>query len=191
MAPLDPSNTGRVYIDYTTGGGTTAQNHTVMARFNSGVGGNFAGALSMLGFVITEMGATAFFDGWQATGARYSLAGQNISNAAPLPAGLIGFVGAGQATATRQSQARQTKFVGRSPTDGRRVSFGFYGLVDSLFTEADFRVARTAENFVGAVLDVLEEADAGYFVAIGLAPAVWKEYADWQYNSYWEGELRT
>lgn len=191
MAPLPDTNTGRAWIDYHTGGGVTSQQHSVMIRFNTDTGGNFAGALSVLGLILTSVGAGNYFTGWQADSARYALPGSAISLPAPLPAGLASFVGTGQAVATLAEQAREVKFVGRGPFTGRKVNFSLYGLNNAQFAAADFRIDRSAENFVGDVLDVIEEMDTGYLVTIGLDRATYYEYANWQYNSYWEGELRT
>lgn len=191
MAPLPDNNTGRVWIGYRTGGGTTSQNHELMVRFNTATGGSFAEALTEAAGAITAIGAANFFDGWQATSARYSNAGSTISFPTPLPAALVSFVGTGQATATLQDQARETRFVARSALEGRKYSMSLYGLNGSLFGAADFRVDRGAETFVDSFLSVVEESEAGSWVAIDGSFVVWYQYANWQFNSYWEGELRS
>ncbi len=191
MAPLPQNSTGRVWIDYHTGGGTTSQQHTAMLRFSTALGGNPAGALAVLGLILTAPGAGSYMTGWAADSARYANEGSDISLPGVLPASLVGFVGTGVGTITLEDQAREVKFVGRGPVTGRRASFSIYGLLPSLFASKDFRIDRAAENFVGEVLDVIDEMDTGYLVSIGGDRATWYDYANWQYNSYWEGSLRS
>lgn len=191
MAPLPQNNTGRVWIDYISGSGVTAQEHSIMARFNPATGGSFAGALSFLGLFITVNGAPFYFAGWQALGARYSNPGENFSQPAPLPASLVGFVGSDAGVVALTSEARETRFVGRSTTSGRRVTMSLYGIRNSFFSGLDFRVERVPEGEVDNMLDVLEEATPGNIVAIDGAQPTWYDYANWQNNSYWETELRS
>lgn len=191
MAPIAPNNTGRVWVDYRTGGGTTSQNHTAMVRYNPGVGGTFSEALIELLTALVAPGEGSYFDGWSFLGARHSAAGSDVSFPIPIPAPFTEFLGSGQLTATRQSQARETRFQARSGVGGRRYSFSIYGLIDNLFTTADFRLTAVESVPVASVLATVEEAEVGSFVAIDLQPVIWYQFANWQYNSYWEGELRS
>lgn len=191
MAPLPPESTGRVWIDYRTGGGVTSQEHTVMMRYSVPLGGDFTGALITLGLYLTAPGAGSYFDGWQAVSARYAEPSQTFSLPAPLPAGLVGFVGSGQPTASRADQARETTIVGRDPQLARRVRYSVFGLINSLFTDQDFRIARVEGNIVDDWLDLIDESGPAYWVSIAGVVATFNSYANWQYNSYWERELRT
>lgn len=191
MAPIDPNETARVWLDYTTGGGSTAQLHTIMMRHNGTGAGDAAAALDALAAFIGAAEPQSFFDGWQVTGARYSEAGSSISLPTGIPAGMVGFVGTGQELANRVSQSREVRFVGRGTTSGRRVSLSLYGMVDNLFNEADFRVERTGAAWVDRMLDVIEGQGVQLFVTVAGDRATFKDYANWQFNSYWEGALRS
>lgn len=191
MAPLPVNNTGRVWVDYRTGGGVTSQNHTAMIRYNPGVGGTFPEALTELCTALVTPGEGAYFDGWSILGARHAATGSDVSFPIPVPSVFLEFLGSGQLSASRQSQARETRFVGRSGVGGRRVSLSIYGLIDNHFTGADFRLSAAESVLASDVLAVLGEAETGSFVAIDNQPVVWYQYANWQFNSYWEGELRS
>lgn len=191
MAPLPDNGTGRIWVEYRTGGGLTSQNHTVMTRYNPGVGGTFPEALVETLAAMVAPGSEQYFDGWSFVGARHAAQGSDVSFPIPIPAPFASFLGNGQLSASRQSQARETRFLGRSGVGGRRYSFSLYGLVDGLFSTLDFRLSRLESPEVDQVLTVVEETETGSFVAIDLQPLVWYPYANWQYNSYWEGELRT
>lgn len=190
MAPLPDNSTARVWLSYQTGGGTTTQNHEMLIRYNSASGTTSTQALQVIGLALSAMGAAAFFDGWQATSARAAAQGSDVSLPIALPAPLTTLVGAGQATATIQEQAREVRFLGRSPSTGRRVSLSIYGMAGLFFADADFRVLRTTENLVGEFLDAIEDTVAQAPVAIDNAVPNWYPYANWQYNSYWERTLR-
>lgn len=190
MAPLPVESTGRVWIDYVTGVGATSQEHTVMLRFNGSSGGTVIGALAVLGDTLAAPGAGSYITGWQALRARAAVAGQVVSIPQTLPLSLQTFVGTGVGSVTRQDEAREFRLVGRGVPSGRRGSLSIYGLLPSLFTSADFRISRTAETVVDDYLTVLEDSDSGYALNIAGERLTWYPYANWQYNSYWEGELR-
>lgn len=191
MAPLPENGTGRVWLKYATGGGTTSQEHEVMLRYADGLGGSPIGLANVLaGLVTSALGANRFFDGWKAVSMRAAAAGSNISFPLTLPGSLVTFVGAGQTTATRVEQAREAAWEGRSLTTGRRGSFSFYGLATALFPGQDFREAYISEGFVADVLDYIDEMDTGYFVALDGSRLTYAPYCNWQFNSHWETELR-
>lgn len=191
MAPLPTNNTGRVWVDYITGGGLTSQEHTVMIRYSPALGGSFAEALTELCTALITPGVGAYFDGWQIIGARHAAPGSDISFPITVPTVFTSFVGAGQATATRPEQAREARFVGRSSAEGRRNSFSVYGVISSSFSQADFREPALEGNYPDDVLSVISEAETGNWVAIDGSFTVWYPYMNWQYNSYWERKLRT
>ena len=190
MAPRPPESTGRVWIDYTTGSGATAQEHTVMLRYNSLAGATVIGALSALGFVITAPGAGAYCTGWKALRARATVTGQVVSIPQSLPTSLVSFVGTGVSSVTREDEARETRFVGRGVPSGRRGSLSLYGLLPSIFNGADFRIDASAEGVIGDMLEALDELDLGYAVNIAGERLTFYPYANWQYNSYWESQMR-
>lgn len=190
MAPLPQNNTGRAWIDYVTGIGGTSQVHSVMCRFTGASGSDGDAALDALASVLAAPGEGAYMDGWQATGARIAAPGSDFSLPASLPFILTAFVGEGQASPTYQDQARETRFVGRGLTTGRRVSVSVYGLRASLFTSADFRLPAGGGDEISLMRAAINSAGVGLFVSIGNDETYWATYANWQYNSHWEGELR-
>jgi hypothetical protein len=85
--------------------------------------------------------------------------------------------------------------VGRSPTTGRRSRLSLYGT--SLLNEnfpPDFRldVGNAGYGAVAAAIDVLNSApgEGTSFRSIDGSPVVWYEYANANYNSYWERRIR-
>lgn len=190
MAPLPDSNTGRVWVDYNTGGGATAQNHTVMIRYSPALGGTFAEALVELCTALVTPGSAEYFTGWAFTGARHAAPGSEISFPITIPAPFLAFSGTGGTPATRQEQSREVKFVGRSASQGRRNNFSVYGVASGNFTDEDFRVNAIESNYPDTVLSVINEAEAGSWVAIDGSFTVWYPYMNWQFNSYWERKLR-
>lgn len=191
MAPLPQNNTGRAWLDYVTGSGFSAQQHSVMLRFTGEGEADGTAALAALAALIVAATEGAFFDGWQVVGARISAPGSDFALPAAVPAVLTSFLGEGQANPTYQSQAREARLVGRGTSTGRRVSVSLYGLVDSLFTSADFRLPAGGSGFVFNLLEALNEAPEGVAVSIGGDSVTWQSYMNWQYNSYWEGALRS
>ena len=191
MAPLPDSNTGRVWIDYRTGGGATSQNHSLMIRYSPALGGTFAEALVEACSALVTPGPAAYFDGWAITGARHAVQGSDISFPVTVPSVFLDFEGAGQVAATRADQARESKFVGRTAGQGRRVNFSVYGIVDTTFSEDDFRIVALEGNYPDTVLSVVTEAETGSWVGIDGSFTVWYPYMNWQYNSYWERKLRS
>jgi len=190
MAPLNPNNTARVWLQYTSGGGDTAQNHEMLIRFNSASGTTSTQALQVIGLALVALGPENLFSGWAATGARTAAAGSDVSLPLALPGPLTTLVGTGASGVLPVDQARETRFVGRSPTSGKRVSLSLYGVNLPLFVSGDFRVLRTSENWVGDFLDALEDTVAQAPVVIDNVVPNWYPYANYQYNSYWESELR-
>ena len=191
MAPLPPQNTGRVYFDYVTGNAATSQEHTVMERFAVGVGFDLGDAQQALLDVLTTLGTTAFARGWRVTGVRLSQPGQVFSLPFPLIPALAAFVGAGTAL-TPYDEAREVTFQGHSQTSGRRVDFSLYGIDGS--TPDNFRVvgggAGLSSLVSAAVAALNANSAAGYFVTIDGTAATWYDYINYNYNSYWEQEIR-
>lgn len=191
MAPVNPNNTARVWLTYQTGGGGAAQQHELLMRYNSGSGTTSTQALQLIGLALVAIGPANFFLDWQAVSARAAAQGSDISLPVALPGPLTTFVGTGTAEAPVSVQARETKFVGRSPSTGVRWSLSLYGLVDSLFSDNDFRVNRIESNWVDDFLGVFEDTVAQAPVAIDNAVPNFYPYANWQFNSYWESRLRS
>lgn len=183
LPALPANNTARLFVDYTTG----RLNHSLVVRYD--------GILS-LSQVTT--GVATFLEAvrnvlpqqWAVTGARVQEAGSLFSLPTAL-GDLDGFVGTnGSPTVNENDEPRQVTFTGRSLASGRNVRVGLFGLLFT--TPSTYRLTRDglATN-VGSALDVLAaQSFGGVFVAIDGANVLWNQYANVNYNSYWESDAR-
>lgn len=189
MAPLATNLTRRIYFDYVSSTtAVVAQEHTVMWRhaFDAVDAGALAIQQKFLDF-LTLFTAAGFYSGWKVTGVRVSEGNQTFSVPVVMLAGLAAFVGTGSvASAIASSAAIEVVFVGRSPLTGRRTRFSIYGRTYNTIT--DFRDSAAAATLNAVAL--LNAATAPRLVALDNTVAVWNQYANLNYNSYWEGELR-
>ena len=192
MAALPQNTTTRLFYDYTTGDATVSQQHTLAQRVY-GTTENLAAAQIIMYAVLSAIGASGFRDGWSIQQARLQVANTNFSVPIALHSTLAAFVGTAVGPWSLEDEAREFTFQGRSPVSGRHVDFSLYGL--QLARGETFRVTAAFEpsNWVANVLEVLNDADNGSvaFTAIDGSRALWYGYSNWQYNSYWEGELRS
>lgn len=176
MAPLPESNTARLFVDYNDG----QNDHTLIARYAPSAGsdiamdnvGLFFQALDPILYLVTIVGA------------RVAATGSNIS--VPIP--WTGSPTFGSTSMPIVNAPRQMTFLGRT-IGGRRVRwsvFGFKGTFPDLY-----RYAATALGEIGDAIDAINDGlGAGVFIAIdGFNPSVYP-YADFNFNSYWEGETR-
>lgn len=184
MAALPDNTTGRVWVDYTAGGAS----HSLMVRY--GPGSNLGYCLDALDAILpTWTGALP--TSWAVTGVRHSEAGQTFS----LPVNISGYelngLAGELANGLGPEVAREVVMVGRSLTTGRRVRFSVYGFIFS--TPANFRLGP-GELPVNSVQSVAAYNAASLsgdaFVTIDGSRAQWAAYANVNYNSYWETELR-
>ena len=192
LPPLPENNTDRLFITYQTGGGATSQEHTLSVRFDAGVATPFD-IMSDLGEILTdEAHQDGFFDGWRVLSAEVQAQGSQVRLPVAVPANLLAFVGAGQATATPSEQAREVRYIGRGLASGRRVSMSIYGFASTQIAEQDFRFTPALGTPIGDI--------GQYARGLGLTTAAfttiagdqtnWYTYVNWQYNSHWEGEQR-
>lgn len=183
LPPLPANNTTRYFVDYTTG----VRNHSFVARVDEGV--TAATADAQIAEVIGALRG-ALVNPWAVTGTRVQLAGEDFSLPTSLPEteSLTGNSGAGILNA--MDEPRQLTFVGRSLVTGRQVRVGFYGA--TFTTPGTYRLGPAGLG--GIVDDVLvalfTAAFNGVFVAIDGANVLWKQYANVNFNSYWETEAR-
>lgn len=183
MAPLPDNLTERLYLDYVAG--TGGIEHTMLVRWSTVTATltqTMAAVESLFDFI-----AGSLWAGWRFTGARNAAVGSDFSLPVPLSTGLAAVLGTGSAR-DAVADPREARWVGRSPTSGRRVSLSVYGTAPS--TPANYRwgpgeVALT-DNAVLALLN----AAPGTFLAIDGSKPVFYPYVNVQFNSYWETRAR-
>jgi len=177
MAPLDPTNTARVYLDYSTCG----ENHTAMLRYSAlgSISDCFDIWQTMLGAMNTFLHEIVII------GARASAVGSNITN----PVTWTGDDTYGGDPGPHYATAQYVDFIGRTVT-GRRVRSAFFG-ASAYFdgTTDDFRYQAADFPFVVTCVTALE-SDPGNAVGIdGLVP-VWHLYGNGGVNAYWRNKIR-
>lgn len=177
MAPLPQNHTPRVWVDYNDG----INDHKVMVRYApsgptvdevlTAVAGIFA-ALDPNWYEISILGARA------------AASGSHIS----FPVDWPGDASYGSGTMPLNRAPLELRFLGRD-TSGRKVSWSFYG---GNFTLPDaFRFPYSVGGSVADVIDAITAAgDSAAFVTINLLVPQIYQYADVNYNSYWERKSR-
>lgn len=180
VSPLPPSNTGRLYVDYTDG----QHQHTFVVRFaaNSTPAAASARALAFLTPLLPVLP-----DEWQVLALRQSAAGSDVTFPFSDPA-LEGLAGTSVSALSPVNGPRQVNWQGRGSASGRRVRVGLYGLIIS--TPENYRLEQASwtaafENAYQALRGSLNT-----FVTIAGDDPVWYPYANVNFNSYWETEQR-
>jgi len=197
MAPLPHNNTALMYFDYVTGNAVTSQQHTMQMRLSSSTTTLVEEAHIQMLALLTAIGAANFWSGWRILQTRLQAQGANFSTPVSSPelAPLLAFAGTETGGYQPRYEAIETTFQGRSPTAGRRVDVSIYGLVPVTPIPNTFRVAvdfSNGGNWVADALAVLNAAPSlGTFLAIDGTAPLWYGYANVNYNSYWEQELRS
>lgn len=176
MAPLPPDSTTRVYFDYDDG----INQHTLVCR------------LGILGDPVVAMDAIdAFMESLAPSlslitvvGARWSVSGSNVTN----PLGWSGAATYGSGVMPAENAPRELRFIGRS-ADGRRNSVSVYGYDGP--TPALYRINAEASVDISNAIVALESGVAGgNWYTISTQIPVWKPYASFNFNSYWERQAR-
>jgi len=182
MAPLPTNDTGRVWIDYTSGG----IEHSLLLRFDAEILGNTTVVARVNAIVAAMQGAMWSSDA--VIGGRYSEAGSVVS----LP--LVINTGAGSLTAGTPNPESNAGFAGVSgrSTGGRQYHADF-------FTQAVYTLATYRED-AGALPSELSDfflafADntgmgAGTLVAVDALQVVFKQYLNLGQNAYWQRAQR-
>lgn len=192
MAPLPQNNTARLFVDYITGSQPTSSEHTFAMRYNSA--NNDADTLATQVYTFLQaIGATNFRAGWKVIRLRQQQAGALFTIPQGLTTQLAAFVGTNTSAYSARLEAVEDTFQGRSLVSGRRVDVSLYRAAGDC--DPNFRVLSSGTG-VGLVVQNAVAALAvagnnGRFLAIdGSAPS-WYPYMNENYNSYWEGQLRT
>lgn len=172
MAPLNPNNTPRFRVFYTTIG----HQHSLQVRSPyspAALGGfitNYFGA-----FGVTC--ATAVIDFVD-----FAPSGSDIFN--PVTTGVEGTTFTG-GTSVAESAAWEFTFIGRS-SGGRRVRYSRFG---ALYLGTDYRIVAGESTPIDNVVAQLNAAGSNLVCIDGLRP-VWKTYADCGVNDHWVKVLR-
>jgi hypothetical protein len=177
MAPLPENTTGRLWVGY----GDGQHNHELMVRYAGGATSP-TGAMTWAAAFLAALAAELFV--LNITEARYAAAASNIS----IPITWTGASTYGTGAMPAVNAPRQICFQGRS-TGGRRVKWYIFGC--KLETPNNYWLNRTANTSINDAYDLLAEAqDAGYFLSVdGLNPINYG-YITFNFNSYWEQEVR-
>lgn len=176
MAPLPPESTARFYLDYSDG----TNNHTLVNRVGAGV--NASDVAGTLNEILLALSPSLYL--LTVLGLRVSSDGSNITN--PVSWGGSATFGSGEMPVA--NAPRELRFQGRSP-DGRKVSVSIYGYKGT--TPDTYRILSGDNDDVDATVLEFQEASAGsQFLTISTQVPVWKTYASFNFNSYWEREAR-
>lgn len=176
MAPLPPQSTARVWLDYSDG----TNEHSLVARLGDAV--SVATAVTNMNAFMLELAPSLNL--LTVIGARAAFDGSNVSN----PFTWTGAATYGSGTMPVVNAPRELRFIGRSG-DGRRVSVSVYGFSGA--TPPSYRVSAGVDAAVDDAIDALASASAaGVFLSISTAVPVWKTYASFNFNSYWERQAR-
>lgn len=188
LPPLPANNTNRLFVDYFTGGDGVGVEHTLSVRYIGNAAAWGTAQLEVLA-LLSAIGEERFWNGWVPLRARYQEANTVITLPCELYAELAAFTGTGGAI-VRRMDPYEARFVGRSPSTGRRVSLSVYGIN---FTQPDdnYRVnaGDSGASYVAAAVAALNGATT-VFAAVDGTRATWYSYMNVQFNSYWEKRAR-
>jgi hypothetical protein len=175
MAPINPNNTGRYFVDYTCG----PQEHTSVCRANAVV--SPAGFGTLIDAILT--GAAPIMYAITLNRVRWAAAGSNVSNIVT-----TGFEGTvyGTATPPTNDVPKYLNFVGRSP-GGRRVRFALFSFENDI---SSYRL-HSAEDLAIAYVVSLLNSSPNAFLAVDGLKAQWYPYANTGFNAYWQREVRS
>lgn len=148
----------------------------------------FTSGTAIISTFLNAVGAANLVAGWRVLRGRVSRIGTDFSLPMQLTPGLESFVGTGSVSGwSGDKEAVQWTWVGRSRATGKRTRLSIYGVK---FTNLDpsFRVLPNEAAWVKTASDVLTAA--ADLVTIDGTPAIWYDYVNVQYNSYWERKIR-
>lgn len=176
MAALSPSNTARYWLDYSDG----ANEHSMMFRAVSPA--SQATVKSQIDTFLTQLDTVLYLI--TILGMRFSLVGSNVTN----PTTWTGAATYGTGTMPISNAPRELRFIGRSP-DGRRNSVSVYGFDGA--TPDTYRITSASNPVIEAAILALSNAAAvGVGATISGQTPIYKAYASFNFNSYWEKEAR-
>jgi len=174
LAPLDPNNTARFFLDYSCSG----KDHTAIVRFSG------ATSPSDFGSTMNALLNTIASHLYQITilGGPFSAKGSDV--ALPVTSGVEGNT-YGSTDAIPQVIPYYLRFQGRS-AGGRRCSFELY---TTKFSDANFRVTSGESSDVGDAVDILN-GEPSLFCGIDGESVTWYPYVNIKASSYWTRQIR-
>jgi hypothetical protein len=177
MAPLPTNGTPRVWVEYNDG----QNDHKLMVRYAAS-GPSVEEVLLMIASIWGALDPNWF--AVTILGARAASSGSDISFPVPWPGDPS--YGTGAMPANRAPL--ELRFLGRDDS-GRKVSWSFYG--GDFVVPDTFRFPYSVGGSVADVIDSIAAATASFaFFTINLqAPQIY-QFADVNYNSYWERQSR-
>lgn len=177
MTPLLPNNTARVWIGYNDG----QFDHELLIRYNTSVA-DVPDVMTAADDLFTQIAS----DWYQIaiTGVRASAQHSDFS----FPVSWTGGATYGGGTMPKVFAPRQFCLLGRTSL-GRRSRFFLFGFEGT--SPDDYRLPRSAGNIVDDALSVIEAAQAlGIFICIDGQTPVMYQYADFNFNNYYEKQAR-
>ncbi len=176
MAPLPSDNTGRFHLHYSDG----LHPHTLMARFNDTA--SIPTIMDKVDAFLTAIATDLYLI--SVLGADFSDAGSNIT----VPVLWSGASTYGSGTMPAVFAPREIEWGGRS-VGGRRFKVYVYGV--DITTPDTFRQVAAGSNIAANGIAALADAQAsGVFVAIDNEATNLYNYANLNFNSYWERKAR-
>ena len=178
MAPADPTDTGRFWLDYSDG----LHDHSMQVRYNDGVA-TVADIMSGIDALLLEMAPVMYEI--TVLGARFAGQGSHVS----VPVAWTGATTYGDdGAAPLLNGPVQLRFEGRSVT-GKRGSVTLWAYSGGV--PGTFRTTITVGSPLAGGLEVIQAGQAGgYFVSIDNFAMNMKTYVNLQWNSYWERKQR-
>lgn len=177
MAPLPANTTPRFWLDYNDG----IYDHSFLVRYNA-VDNSLAEVMGSVDSLLTAI-ADSMYE-VTITGARWSAAGSNIST----PTTWTGSASYGGGAMPAVFAPRQMCFLGR---DGSGVRYRLFLFGMEFDTPNNYRIARVAANVVDDALTVIEGAQtSGIYLTIEGGAPVMYQYADINFNNYYEAKVR-
>lgn len=175
MAPINPNNTRRYWIDYTVGG----VQHTMMFRTTgiyspASVGTTVNALLNTISALLYLLTINS---------ARTAAAGSDV--ALPVTIGIEGNTYGSGAPVVDTALPENLTFVGRS-SGGHRARFTVYGLIG---VSDHFRMTPAENAAIGTMVGLLNTTD-GFGLAVDGIEATWYPYANTNVNAYWQRRLR-
>ena len=175
MAPINPNNTQRFFVDYTTCG----EAHTLLCRAGSTVTAADAGA-TIAAFLATLDSQLRLVT---ITGFRSAAPGTNIT----VPETWPGDATYGDGAGSHFETAQYLDFVGRGST-GHRVRVAVFGAINSHVGD-DYRMTSAESTVVADALAALT-SDGDIFLDVDYQVPVWHTYANLGVNAYWRNKVR-
>jgi hypothetical protein len=175
MAPLPPESTARAWLDYNDG----INEHSIQMRLGPtatlvNINTSFHTLLTALAPILHQL---------TIVGLRVASDNSNVTN----PATWTGSATYGTGTLLPEDAPREIRFIGRS-ADGRQGSASVFGYSGT--TPAIYRL----NNSITQIFNAIAVLDAGYssdlWLSISTQRLIWKPYASFNFNSYWEKEAR-